>query len=341
MRARGRALFVALLSVVAASTIPASGEAKRVEFVQVPVATEEHLPFFRLSWPSTRVVARKVIQDNQGFLWLGAADGLRRYDGYSFMRVPEEEERNSVGFINAESLMKDHSGAFWFGIDGYLARYDPARGQLRRYRTVGGPGCPRAELRRASDHRRPGRIHMAGHDGRAGPHWTRTTSKLIYYQHRSDDDSTLASNRVISTLEARDGQLWVATNEALDAFDRRSGRVTRRIRFEAESAPACDSVWVSGESRLRGPGGDALELGCIPAATWPPLTRKTPGVTVYSFRLARRPGRTYALLPMSYRSQKIGRRRFGLEPRDWGCLSSNAASGVQSGTRAIQTTQTA
>ena len=39
-----------------------------------------------VSRPPTRVVVRNVTQDNQGFLWLGAANGLRRYDGYSFMR---------------------------------------------------------------------------------------------------------------------------------------------------------------------------------------------------------------------------------------------------------------
>lgn len=70
MTRRGKTWF-ALLSAVTAFGIPAFVQAKQVQFVQVPVVTEEHLRFFRLPWPSTRVVARKVIQDNQGFLWLG------------------------------------------------------------------------------------------------------------------------------------------------------------------------------------------------------------------------------------------------------------------------------
>jgi hypothetical protein len=57
------------------------------------------------------------------------------------MPVPDDEDRNGVGFITAESLIKDRSGAFWFGIDGFLARYDPASGHLQRYPTSGGGSC--------------------------------------------------------------------------------------------------------------------------------------------------------------------------------------------------------
>ena len=72
-------------------------------------------PVFSLAWPSTRFVVDKIIQDNHGFLWLSAADGLRRYDGYGFMRVPDSEAPRSTGFIICESLMKDRSGRIWFG----------------------------------------------------------------------------------------------------------------------------------------------------------------------------------------------------------------------------------
>ena len=234
MTRRGKTWF-ALLSAATASALPAFGQEKQFRFLQVPVVTEEHLRFYRLPWPSTRVVARKIIQDNQGFLWLGAGDGLRRYDAYSFMRVPDDEERNSVGFINAESLMKDRSGAFWFGIDGFLARYDPATGQLRRYRTSGGgpcgdSGCDAHQITDDGE----GFLWLATNDGliRLDP----ITSRRTYYQHRPDDDATIASDTVICTIEARDGLLWVASSRALDVFDRHTGKVTRRIRFETQSA---------------------------------------------------------------------------------------------------------
>ena len=215
------------------------------------MVTEEHLRFFRLPWPSARVVTRKVIQDNQGFLWLGAADGLRRYDGYSLMRVAEDEDRNGLGFINSESLMKDRSGAFWFGIDGFLARYDPATGHLRRYRTVGGPlcrdsGCDAHQI--TED--REGFIWLATNQGliRLDP----VTSRRNYYQHRPHDDATISSDTVICTIESRDGLLWVATSGALDGFDRHTGKVTRRIRFEADFGPGRVGSAPAGNLSLEG-----------------------------------------------------------------------------------------
>jgi ligand-binding sensor domain-containing protein len=76
-----------------------------------------------------------MVQDNYGFLWLSAADALRRYDGYGFMRVPDSQNPNSIGFIIAESLTKDRSGRIWIGADDSLGLYDPATGSFKQYRS--------------------------------------------------------------------------------------------------------------------------------------------------------------------------------------------------------------
>src|SRR5262249_12101262 len=62
-----------------------------------------------------------------------------------------------------------------------------------------------------------------------------TTSNVTCYQHRQDDDLSLGSNLVKSMLESRDGTFWVATIEGLDRFDRRTGRVTRRVTLRGTS----------------------------------------------------------------------------------------------------------
>jgi len=281
MTRRGKTWF-ALFSAATACVTAAFAQAKQVEFVQVPVATEEHLRFSRLPWPSPRVVARKVIQDNQGFLWLGAADGLRRYDGYSFMRVAEDENRNSLGFINSESLMKDRSGAFWFGIDGFLARYDPGSGHVRRYRTIGGPNCRESgcDAHQITEDR-DGFIWLATNNSliRLDP----VTSTLIYYQHRSDDDSTIASDTVICTIEARDGLLWVASSGALDAFDRHTGKVARRIRFETMST---GHLSLEGfPANLYQDRSGKLWAGLSSGGDLASIDPNTGRVTVYSFRV--------------------------------------------------------
>src|SRR4029450_1872237 len=122
-------------SAVAAFATSAFAQGQDIHVVEVPVVTSAQIQFFRLPWPSTRFVVRKIVQDDYGFLWLGAAEGLRRYDGYGFMHVPGSQNAKSIGFIIADSLMKDRSGRIWFGADDSLGLYDPAKGTFKRYRS--------------------------------------------------------------------------------------------------------------------------------------------------------------------------------------------------------------
>ena len=126
---------VALLFVVAALASAAVARAQDIHVVDVPLVTSAQIHFARLPWPSTRVLVRQMVQDDLGFLWLSAADGLRRYDGYGFMRVPDRENSGTIGFIITSSVMKDRSGRIWIGADDALGWYDPATGHFRQYRS--------------------------------------------------------------------------------------------------------------------------------------------------------------------------------------------------------------
>src|SRR4030095_6653380 len=104
---------VALLSVVVTFATSAVAQAQDIHVVDVPLVTDAQIQFFRLPWPSTRIPVSRVVQDNHGFLWLSASDGLRRYDGYGLMRVPDSHDPKSLGFVIAESLARDRAGRIW------------------------------------------------------------------------------------------------------------------------------------------------------------------------------------------------------------------------------------
>ena len=126
---------LALVSVVAAFATSASAQAQDIHVVDVPLVAGAQIQFSRLPWPSTRFLAKRMVQDNHGFLWLSAEDGLRRYDSYGFMRVPDSQDPTSIDFIIAASLMKDRSGRIWIGADDSLGLYDPATGSFKQYRS--------------------------------------------------------------------------------------------------------------------------------------------------------------------------------------------------------------
>ncbi|HWZ84047.1 MAG TPA: two-component regulator propeller domain-containing protein, partial [Terriglobales bacterium] len=221
---------VALLATLAACTICAFGEGPDIQVVQVPVVTA-NIQFLRLPWPSTRFVARKMIQDNQGFLWFAAADGVRRYDAYGFMRVPEDPK--TIGFIISESLMKDRSGRIWFGIEDSLGRYDPSIGKFQQYRPHPGDACGNLALAHQISEAQDGIMWLATDEGITS--LDPVTSKASCYHPRYNDDPALGEKRIISTLASRDGTLWITSSAGLDVFDRRAGIVTRHFQLETSS----------------------------------------------------------------------------------------------------------
>ena len=68
-----------------------------------------------------------LLQDRQGFLWIGTRGGLNRYDGHTF-RIFQNQIGNANSLINnsIESLFEDSKGNIWIGTKSNgLSCYDP------------------------------------------------------------------------------------------------------------------------------------------------------------------------------------------------------------------------
>lgn len=70
-------------------------------------------------------IANCLLQDREGFLWLGTANGLVRYDGYAFnvFRYAPDDP-HSLGANIVEALYEDRSGTIWVGHVNGLSRFD-------------------------------------------------------------------------------------------------------------------------------------------------------------------------------------------------------------------------
>jgi signal transduction histidine kinase/ligand-binding sensor domain-containing protein len=226
-----RTLLV-LLCPLASFAFSAFAGPQDIQLIQVPIVRESHVQFFRLPWPSTRFMVRTVVQDNQGFLWLTSADGLRRYDAYGFMRVPESEDFARVGYIIANSTMKDRSGRIWFGLDDSLDRYDPASGNFKQYKSQPGDTCSIALAHQISEDQ-DGLIWLATDEGIAA--LDPVKSKATCYRPRSDVDPSIGDRRVASMLISRDNTLWMTSSAGVDTFDPRTRSVLQHFRLETNS----------------------------------------------------------------------------------------------------------
>lgn len=58
----------------------------------------------------------KIIQDKKGFLWFATADGLNRYDGYSFTVYRNDPNDNkTLSGSDISTVCEDDEGNLWVG----------------------------------------------------------------------------------------------------------------------------------------------------------------------------------------------------------------------------------
>ena len=221
---------LAALAVLASLAWGGSARAQDIPVVDVALVADASLQFQRLAAPAPPLPLRRLAQDRYGFLWISAADGLRRYDGYGFLKVPEGEPALKVGHIVAESFISDRAGRLWVGADDSLNRYDPATGGFQQYRSPN-EACGTVRVAHDIVEDQQGVIWLATDDGVTAldPATSQTTC------HRPRYTAGVGESRVIAMAAVADGTLWVTSSEGLHVLDRRSGQVTRHIKLETAS----------------------------------------------------------------------------------------------------------
>ena len=195
--------------------------------VKIPIVDGKDIPFARLSTIDglSQTKVSWIVQDDQGFLWLGTQYGLNRYDGHNFkVFVPDPNDSNSLSGVFITVLFKARDGTLWVGCDHFLHRFEPATESFKRYPI-------------------PFVTHIS--QDSAGMLWLSTGGGLYsldpaqgtvrQYQHDPQDPSSLTSNAIKSSGEDRTGRFWVSSAKGLDEFDRKRAVVTLHIPLRESS----------------------------------------------------------------------------------------------------------
>lgn len=151
----GWALRVVVL-VLGAWTNPAAAQSGAFSFER-----------FSIEQGLSHGAVRAILQDHDGYMWIGTEDGLNRYDGLSFAWFrtrPGDSTSLSSNFVQA--LMEDREGRLWVGTGRGLNLFDSRRLTFRRF--LHEPGNPSS----ISDHQvesicetADGDIWVGTHDG--------------------------------------------------------------------------------------------------------------------------------------------------------------------------------
>ncbi len=198
-----------------------------------------------------------IVQDHQGFVWLGTQNGLNRYDGRRFRTyVHDRADPHSLPGSWIWTLAVDSRGDIWVGtINSGLARYDQATDRFVRYPDAGkrirsiaeaadgmiwvgseGLGATRIDpVTGASQRFHTGNSALRSNAVRAlhvdsfGTLWAGTSPGGVY-RHDAALDRFVRADMLSANVDVRaiagggDGPLWMATaDRGLLGLDPASG----------------------------------------------------------------------------------------------------------------------
>jgi diguanylate cyclase (GGDEF)-like protein len=165
-----------------------------------------------------------ILQDRQGYIWMGTEDGLHRYDGYSFRIFRNDpEDPGSISESQIYALHEDRAGNIWVGtLNGGLNRFDPIAGTFSHFRAG-----------RAADTLSHDTVYTILED-RSGSIWVGTerglnrldpaTGKVMRYLAGQPGGEGLRHSMIWALHEDPKGRIWVGTNDGVSRFDPRTGR---------------------------------------------------------------------------------------------------------------------
>jgi len=221
--------LAAILPSMAADAAPVSATALATR----PVIAMQHTSWTAGEGAPTGVTG--IAQTPDGWLWIGSAAGLFRFDGVRFQRAPAGLAPLSSNIARL-GLLDD--GTLWI-----VYRYGGASllkdGRMRHFRVgeAGTPGGTPAAVARDAGGRlwlaTPRSLRVLG----AGGNWEAPPASL-----------GAPEGDVVAMLTARDGSFWVRTNSAVYGLEKNGARFERTLAVKGFGKLAEDpdgNVWSS------------------------------------------------------------------------------------------------
>ena len=129
----------------------------------------------------------KIVRDSRGFLWFCTAEGLSRFDGYSFTNYTTDQ---GLPHRNVNDFVETPGGEFWIGTNAGLVLFDPK-------------GTPTNQVIDANE-----------------TSWQTAPMFRVVVPHDEDRQAKVVN----VVLASRDGTIWCGTMRHFYRLDRAHGR---------------------------------------------------------------------------------------------------------------------
>jgi signal transduction histidine kinase/ligand-binding sensor domain-containing protein/DNA-binding response OmpR family regulator len=156
-----------------------------------------------------------ILQDREGFLWIGTWSGLLRYDGYSTVVYHSDNAPNKIKSNKISAIYEDRQGYLWVGTHmGGLFRYDKNKDIFTQFSHHEGDA-------KSLSHNN---VNCIGED-QYGELWVGTENGLNVFDSENknftsffstpNDTTSLAQNIVTDIFLSSLKELWIATANGL------------------------------------------------------------------------------------------------------------------------------
>ncbi|MBK8947221.1 MAG: hypothetical protein IPM32_18425 [Ignavibacteriae bacterium] len=158
-----------------------------------------------------------LLQDRNGFIWIGTDDGLNRFDGYEIKVYRNNlDDKNSITENIIWAICEDHSGYLWIGTKtGGLNRYDPKTNKFEKW-NLSISDSP--EINITSIFEDSKRNIWIGTYRNGLFRLNANTSEIEHWQNYPDKQKVLTDNFVTSIVEDQLSNIWIGTYNGLNKY---------------------------------------------------------------------------------------------------------------------------
>ncbi len=205
--------------------------------INTQLMQEIHFNNFSSSQSMLHPIIYDIVQDLNGFIWIGTQDGLYRYDGNDFKRYGtniEQQGSLSSHYINA--LHADNNGRIWVATRNGINLFYP---ELNTFKEFSKKTHPKAFL---------GKNYIAITEDQQGNLWFASKqhgltfydvgkNEFTTYLTNENDATSISSNKIFDVTINKDNVLLVGTDNGLNIKYPQSEEFTRVNRDSKKKLP--------------------------------------------------------------------------------------------------------
>lgn len=167
-----------------------------------------------------------VMQDYNGFLWIGTLDGLNRFDGYNFeVYRSTDNKSNSIAGNTIFSIIQSKDSLIWIGTSQGLSRFNHKNESFENY----------FHIKNNNNSLSSNNIRII-HEDIDGTLWIGTNFGLNHFNPKTKQitqyifaEYPLNINSIWDIFQEKPNELWVATSWGVYLFDTEMKKIIKHI----------------------------------------------------------------------------------------------------------------